>query len=230
METPLISVIIPVWREAASIEMLLGSLAHWREAGHELIVVDGDSDDDTARLARVDCDHLLVSPPGRAVQMNAGARQARGAVLLFLHADTRLPSTAMERLAAFADSGYHWGRFDVRLSTGRPLFRIIAWFMNHRSRLTGIATGDQAVFVRRSVFESLGGYADLPLMEDVELCRRLKQISGPYCIAEPVITDSRRWETNGVWRTIWLMWRLRWHFWRGMSPEILAREYRSDVR
>lgn len=230
MESPLISVIIPVWREATNIRPLLVSLADWREAGHELIVVDGGSDDDTVSLARAGCNHLLLTSPGRATQMNAGARQATGAVLVFLHADTRLPPVAMERLAEFADSGYHWGRFDVRLSAQRPLFRVIAWFMNVRSRLTGIATGDQAIFVRRSVFDCLHGFAEQPLMEDVELCRRLKRISGPYCINEPVVTDSRRWEQNGVWRSIWLMWRLRWRYWRGESPEVLAREYRSDVR
>lgn len=230
METPVISVIIPVWRESATIESLLASLACWREAGHELIVVDGGSDDDTVGLARPGCDHVLVTTSGRATQMNAGAGRARGAVLLFLHADTRLPSTALERLLAFADSGFHWGHFDVRLSARGPLFRVIEWFMNQRSRLTGIATGDQAIFVRRSVFESLNGYPEQLLMEDVELCRRLKQLSGPLCIGEPVVTDSRRWEQNGVWRTVWLMWRLRWRYWRGESPETLAREYRSDVR
>ena len=230
METPLISVIIPVRNEAATIESLLSSLVGWREAGHEVIVVDGGSDDGTALLARTGCDRVLVTSPGRAVQMNAGARQARGAVLVFLHADTRLPPTAMEQLGVFAGSGYHWGRFDVRLSGRRFLFRIISWLMNQRSRLSGIATGDQAIFVRRSVFEAVDGYPDQPLMEDIELCRRLKQLSGPCVIDDPVVTDSRRWEQNGAWRTIVLMWRLRWRYWRGESPETLAREYRSDVR
>lgn len=230
MGTPLISVIIPVRNEAATIESLLASLGGWRKAGHEVIVVDGGSDDGTVLLARSGCDQVLVTSPGRAVQMNAGARQARGTVLVFLHADTRLPKTAMERLAEFANSGYHWGRFDVRLSGPGALFRTISWFMNLRSRLSGIATGDQAIFVRRSVFESVNGYPDQPLMEDIELCRRLKQLSGPFFIDDPVVTDSRRWEQNGTWRTIWLMWRLRWRYWRGESPETLAREYRSDVR
>lgn len=228
--TPVISVIIPVWREASIIESCLASLGGLREAGHEVVVVDGGSDDDTASLAQAGCDHVLVTSSGRAAQMNAGACLAQGVVLVFLHADTRLPPMAVERLLAFAESGYHWGRFDVRLSGNRWLFRVIEWFMNHRSRLTGIATGDQAIFVRRSVFESVSGYSNQPLMEDVDLCRRLRQISAPLCIAEPVVTDSRRWESKGVLRTIWLMWRLRWRYWRGESPETLAREYRSDVR
>jgi rSAM/selenodomain-associated transferase 2 len=225
-----LSVIIPVWREAGAIESTLSGLQALRALGHEIIVVDGGSDDGTAALAEPLCDRVVVSPPGRAIQLNAGAAIARGNSLLFLHADTRLPANVAERLAEFAESTASWGRFDVRLSGQRRLFRVIGWFMNQRSRLTGIATGDQAIFVRRLVFEDLGGFAQIPLMEDVELSSRLKQVSRPFCISDPVITDSRRWQKHGPWRTVFLMWRIRWRYWRGESPESLAKLYRADVR
>lgn len=230
LESPVVSIIIPVWRESATIAATLDALGPWRSAGHEVVVVDGGSDDGTREKAAPRCDRVVVAPRGRACQMNAGAARCRGDILLFLHADTCLPDEAPRLLTEFYTSGRHWGRFNVRLSGGRPLFRVIAWFMNQRSRLTGVATGDQAMFVRRSTFDALGGFANLPLMEDVELSRRLKLVSQPYCITEPVVTDSRRWQTHGAWRTIWLMWRLRWRYWRGESAESLAKVYRSDVR
>ena len=233
-----LSVIIPVWREAETIEATLSGLQSLRSRGdedgheqrHEIIVVDGGSDDRTASLAQPLCDQVIVSGPGRAVQMNAGAADASGDILLFLHADTLLPSTALDHLAEFAASPAVWGRFDVRLSGQRRLFRVIGWFMNRRSRLTGIATGDQAMFVRRSAFDALGGFARIPLMEDVELSARLKRLSRPFCISDPVVTDSRRWQRHGAWRTVFLMWRIRWRYWRGESPEALAKLYRADVR
>ncbi len=225
-----LSVIVPVWMEAASVVDTLEALQPVRARGHEVIVVDAGSSDGTAERARPLCDRVLQSDKGRAVQMNAGAAVARGDLLLFLHADTRLPPGALEQLTAFVQSRRAWGRFDVRLTGKRPLFRVIAWFMNQRSRLTGICTGDQALFVRRDVFEALAGFAPLPLMEDVELSRRLCLVSRPFCIREPVLTDSRRWQKHGAWRTIFLMWRLRWRYWRGESPESLAQVYRSDVR
>jgi rSAM/selenodomain-associated transferase 2 len=216
--------------EASGISEALQALAPLRSTGHEVIVVDAGSTDGTARLAGPLCDHIVVSDKGRAVQMNAGAAVASGNVLLFLHADTRLPSDALEQLARFTGSRQGWGRFNVRLSGQRPLFRVIAWFMNHRSRLTGICTGDQGLFVRRGVFEALKGFRPMPLMEDVEFSRRLRLVSRPWCITSPVTTDSRRWEAQGPWRTVFLMWRLRWRYWRGESPESLAEAYRSDVR
>lgn len=225
-----LSVVMPVWRESDTIESTLSRLQSLRSQGHELIVVDGGSDDNTAGLARPLCDQLMVSEPGRAVQMNAGAAAASGNILLFLHADTLLPSSAPERFAEFDSSSCAWGRFDVCLSGQRRLFRVIGWFMNQRSRLTGIATGDQAMFVRRSIFEELGGFARIPLMEDVELSSRLKKLSPPFCIQDPVTTDSRRWEKQGPWRTVFLMWRIRWRYWWGDSPEALAQLYRTDVR
>ncbi|MBD3641709.1 MAG: TIGR04283 family arsenosugar biosynthesis glycosyltransferase [Marinobacter sp.] len=225
-----LSVIVPVWKEAGAIVQTLQALQPLREAGHEVIVVDAGSPDRTAELARSWCDRLVASGRGRAVQMNAGAAVARGNVLLFLHADTRLPESALAGLEQFSRSRFGWGRFDVALSARRPIFRVIAWFMNRRSRLTGICTGDQGMFIRRDVFEALGGFREIPLMEDVEFSRRLRLVSRPWCITDPVVTDSRRWEQNGPWRTIVLMWRLRWRYWRGESPESLAKAYRSDVR
>ena len=225
-----LSVVVPVWREAIGIEESLQRLQPIRQAGHEVIVVDGGSPDNTAELARPLCDRLLVSEPGRAVQMNTGAAAARGDLILFLHADTRLPQDALAQLSESQRLGRPWGRFDVRLSGRHPMFPVIAWFMNWRSRLTGVCTGDQGIFVRRDVFETLGGYRPMPLMEDVELSRRLKLVARPYCISSPVITDSRRWEQGGVWRTIVLMWRLRWRYWRGDAPESLAALWRRNVR
>ena len=216
--------------EAAGVVDTLQALEPVRARGHEVIVVDAGSNDRTVELARPLCDRVVVSQRGRAVQMNAGAAMAKGDLLLFLHADTRLPEHALDHLAAFMDSTRAWGRFDVRLSGERLLFRIIAWFMNQRSRLTGICTGDQAMFVRRDTFEALGGFHPMPLMEDVELSRRLCLVSRPFCIKMPVVTDSRRWQKHGTWRTIFLMWQLRWRYWRGESPESLAQLYRSDVR
>jgi len=226
----LLSVIMPVWREAQTIQSTLNGLRGLRAQGHEVIVVDGGSDDGTAALAQPLCDQVVDSEPGRAIQMNAGAAASSGNILLFLHADTVLPASASDHLADFSASRRAWGRFDVRLTGQRRLFRVIGWFMNHRSRLTGIATGDQAIFVRRSAFDELGGFARMPLMEDVELCTRLKRLSRPFCIPDPVVTDSRRWQKHGPWRTVFLMWRIRWRYWRGESPGELAKLYRADVR
>jgi rSAM/selenodomain-associated transferase 2 len=225
-----LSVIVPVWNEATVIGALLQSLQPLRVAGHEVIVADGGSTDGTQGLARPVCDHLVSADLGRSAQMNAGAAVARGDLLLFLHADTLLPADALEQLQAFWPGPKVWGRFDVCLSGSRRLFGVISWFMNKRSRLTGICTGDQAMFVRRDVFEALGGFAIQPLMEDIEFSRRLCDVSRPFCIASQVTTDSRRWQQKGAWTTIVLMWRLRWRYWRGESAESLAKTYRSDVR
>ncbi|WP_417519285.1 TIGR04283 family arsenosugar biosynthesis glycosyltransferase [Marinobacter sp.] len=225
-----LSIVVPVWMEASAVEKTLGALQPLRAAGHEVIVVDAGSTDGTARLAAPLADRMVQSPKGRGAQMNAGASVARGGVLLFLHADTRLPSNAQDYLRAFVSSDKAWGRFDVRLSGQGAMFRVIAWFMNQRSRLTGMCTGDQALFVRREIFEALRGFDTLPIMEDIEFSKRFRLVSRPFCIHNPVITDSRRWEQGGVWRTILLMWRLRWRYWRGESPDTLAHSYRSDVR
>jgi rSAM/selenodomain-associated transferase 2 len=221
-----LSIVVPVLDEAASIEAALAALAPLRARGHQLIVVDGGSSDNTRTLAAPLADLLIDGPRGRALQMNAGAARAVGQVLLFLHADTLLPAGAdLAVLQAVAD-GAAWGRFDVRIIGRAPLLRLVALLMNQRSRLTGIATGDQAMFVRADLFRRLGGFADQPLMEDIELSRRLRAVARPACLRQRAQTSGRRWESKGVWRTIWLMWRLRWRYWRGAAPEALARDYR----
>lgn len=220
------SVVIPLLNEADNIAATLAPLQAWRIAGHEVILADGGSTDGTAEAARGLYDRWLDAPRGRARQMNAGAGLARGEVLLFLHGDTRIPGDALAQLQAFNRSPAHWGRFNVRLSGSRPLFRLIGALINTRSRLTGICTGDQVLFVEAGLFRQLQGYADILLMEDVEICQRLKAHGRPWCIRSPVITDSRRWQQRGAWRTILLMWRLRWDYWRGVPPTELAQRYR----
>jgi rSAM/selenodomain-associated transferase 2 len=221
-----LSVIVPVLDEAAGIAAALQALAPLREGGHEIIVVDGGSRDGTAALAIPLADKVLASPRGRARQMNAGAAAARGEVLLFLHADTALPEGAAEAIERALQAGARWGRFDVRIGGRSVMFPLIAASMNVRSRLTGIATGDQAIFVEAALFSQQGGYAELPLMEDIELSRRLCAVSPPACLRERVLTSGRRWTQRGVLRTIVLMWRLRWRYWRGTPAEQLAQAYR----
>ena len=179
-------------------------------------MVDGGSSDGTPELARPYCDRLIASPRGRSLQMNAGARVAAGDVLLFLHADTRLP----ERFEI--PVGVIWGRFDVEIDGRHPLLKVVAWSMNLRSRLTGIATGDQAIFVRREAF---AGFPEIPLMEDIAFSRAMKQRAAPACLREKVVTSGRRWDSRGVLRTIVLMWRLRLAYFLGARPEDLARLY-----
>lgn len=225
---PEISVIIPVWDEGAVIDAILQDLRGLRAAGAEVIVVDGGSRDDTVARARAGADRVLSAPRGRARQMNSGAAAARGALLWFVHADTRIDPAAADDLRGLArDPGFVWARFGVRLSGPRPLFRLVASMMNLRSRLTGIATGDQGLCVRREVFESVGGFPDLPLMEDVALSRLLRARARPRCLPVRLTTSSRRWERDGAWRTIWLMWTLRWAYWRGADPARLAARYRG---
>jgi rSAM/selenodomain-associated transferase 2 len=225
--TTALSIVVPVLNEARTVEGALRALLPLRERGAEVVVVDGGSSDGTWAIAAPLADRALAAPRGRARQMNAGAAVARGAVLLFLHADTLLPSDADRLIAQALAGGAAWGRFDVCIE-GRPrMLRIVAALMNARSRWTGVATGDQALFVNAQVFARLGGYADQPLMEDIELCKRLLQSAGrPACLHARVRTSGRRWEARGVWPTIWLMWRLRWRYWRGESPQTLAEDYR----
>ena len=231
---PALSIILPVLNEAAQIEARLRALAPLREAGAQIIVADGASADDTAATAAPHCDAVILAPRGRASQMNAGAAQARGDVLLFLHADTRLPEGAMALVldglaqspaANGATCGSVWGRFDVMIEGRSRLLPLIAALMNLRSRLTGIATGDQALFIRRDAFEALGGFPELALMEDVAMSGALKKISAPLCLRAKVVTSGRRWDQNGALRTIVLMWRLRLAYWRGADPDDLARRY-----
>ncbi|HLF98395.1 MAG TPA: TIGR04283 family arsenosugar biosynthesis glycosyltransferase [Methylococcaceae bacterium] len=225
--TPRLSIIVPTLNEAAAICATLEALQPMRGRGVEAIVADGGSTDGTPELAAPLADKVVSAPRGRARQMNAGAGAAKGEVLLFLHADTRLPEGADRPvLDALATRDRTWGRFDVHIAGSHWLLRVVAYLMNRRSRWTGIATGDQALFVRRETFEALGGFPDQPLMEDIELSRRLRRLGPPLCLRERVVTSGRRWETRGVWRTIWLMWRLRWLYWRGVAAERLAEEYR----
>ena len=223
--TPL-SIIIPVLDEAGGIVAALDALAPLRTRGDEIIVVDGGSSDQTAALARPLADEVLTGARGRARQMNAGGTIARGDVLVFLHADTRLPPQA-ERLIldGLSDSGRAWGRFDVAIEGAHPLFPLIAAAMNARSRLTGITTGDQAMFVTRAAFNAIGGFPEIALMEDIEFARRLKRISPPLSLRARVTTSGRRWQQRGVLRTIVLMWRLRLAYFLGAEPEALARRY-----
>jgi rSAM/selenodomain-associated transferase 2 len=216
-----LSIVVPALNEAPRIRAALEALAPLRARGHEVIVVDGGSSDGTAQIVTGLCDHLVLSPRGRAIQMNAGARAASGEVLLFLHADTRLPPDFVIPGSSL------WGRFDVRIEGRHPLLRVVARAMNLRSRLTGIATGDQAIFVRRDAFP---GFAEIPLMEDVEFCRRMKRVAKPACLRERVLTSGRRWESRGVLRTIVLMWRLRLMYFLGAPPERLSRIYDHRIR
>ena len=224
--TPRLSVIIPALDERQTIGDVLDDLAGLRDAGHEVILVDGGSSDATPRIAAPGVDKVLRSDRGRARQMNAGARAASGDVLWFLHADCRIPAGAAQQVIDGCARGPIWGRFDVRLSGAATLLRIVETLMNLRSRLTGIATGDQAIFVRRDAFDRIGGFPDQPLMEDVEISRRLRAIGRPACLRARVVTSGRRWDAHGAWRTIRLMWRLRWRYWRGESPQSLAEAYR----
>jgi rSAM/selenodomain-associated transferase 2 len=223
--SPRLSIVVPVLNEAGLIEAALSALQPLRERGAEIIVADGGSRDGTAELAAPFVSRVIPAPKGRAVQMNAGARMATGDLLLFLHADTRLPDGADRVLVRAFETGAVWGRFDVRLSGRHPLLRIVAMLMNRRSRLTGIATGDQAMFVRREVFERVGGFPAIPLMEDIALSKTLKRIAPPRCLRERVTASGRRWEEQGMLRTILLMWELRLRYLFGADPADLARRY-----
>jgi rSAM/selenodomain-associated transferase 2 len=220
-----LSVIVPALDEEQALPAALAAAAPLRSRGHELIVVDGGSLDRTLELARAAADRVLSAPRGRARQMNAGAERAGGDVLLFLHADTLLPADADRCIAGALGRGHDWGRFDVRIAGASPLLAVVAWLMNARSRATGIATGDQAMFVRRDAFRRVGGFPEVELMEDIALSRALRRVSAPACLRERVTTSGRRWERRGVLRTVTLMWWLRLRFFLGADPARLARSY-----
>lgn len=222
-----ISVIVPALDEAGRAGETLAALQPVREQG-EIILVDGGSRDGTAEKAAPLADRVMtVTPPGRARQMNAGAGVANGDILWFVHADTRVDAEAVRYLQRALDSGAEWGRFDVRMSSPRLLLRVVAWTMNQRSRATGIATGDQGIFVRRTLFNEVGGFPEQPLMEDIALSAALRARCRPACLPVGLTTSSRRWEEGGILRTILLMWRLRWAYWRGTPPSQLAARYRG---
>ncbi len=219
-----LSIIIPVLNEERAIAGTVHDSARVQPC--EIIVVDGGSTDRTAEAVRDGPARLVVSARGRAAQMNQGARKAAGDVLLFLHADTRLPVTArLDIESGMADPGCVGGRFDIRLDSARPLLRVVGRMISLRSRLTRVATGDQAIFARRAVFERLGGFPEIPIMEDVAFCRALKREGRIACLRSRVVSSARRWERNGPVRTILLMWALKLLYLAGVPPARLKRLY-----
>lgn len=221
-----VSIIIPVLNEGSNLTKTLNSLQPYRQGGHEVIVVDGGSTDNSLALAGDVADQVIESAPGRAVQMNCGASVANGEVYLFLHADTVLPDKALDLITSVPQSGFYWGHFDIRLSSNRKIFRLIELMVNLRSRLTSIATGDQAMFIDAGLFKYIGGFPQIALMEDIAISRLLKNHAKPLCLKSTVITSSRRWETKGVIATVLLMWKLRLYYFLGVSPQKLSQLYR----
>ena len=225
-QPPQLSIVMPVLNEALTLAHHLTALQLLREQGAEVIVVDGGSQDDSVSIAKPLADLVLCSPAGRALQMNLGAQQAHAPALLFLHADTRLPRGVVEQITQALNT-HTWGRFSIELKGHSRWLPVVSLMMNLRSRLTGIATGDQGMFVRASTFKEMGGFPEQPLMEDIELSKRLKKISSPARLKARVISSGRRWDAFGAWNTICLMWRLRFRYWRGVSATQLAKEYRD---
>jgi rSAM/selenodomain-associated transferase 2 len=215
------SIIIPTLDEEQSIANCLMPLQPLRHCC-EIIVADGGSTDNTKTLAKPLADKVISSAKGRAIQMNTGAQCAAGDLLIFLHADTFLPQEAFNQITEAMNNNRRWGRFDLELSGSHPMLKVVALFMNWRSRLTGIATGDQVIFVNKQMFESVGKYPAIPLMEDIALCKKLKKISPPACLKAKVISSARRWEQFGVFKTIVLMWSLRLRYFFGADPQTLA--------
>jgi rSAM/selenodomain-associated transferase 2 len=235
-----VSIIIPILNEAHNLAQLIANVAKLNPAPQQVILVDGGSLDDSVNVANnfiyaltdnrqsISKWQVIESNAGRAVQMNTGAVLATGDILLFLHADTTLPINALcdiHQAMSRVDYQYAWGRFAVRFDSHNPMLWIVSAMMNGRSRLTSIATGDQAIFIKKSLFIQIGGYPKQPLMEDIELCKRLKSIAKPACLSTKVTTSARRWQQHGTWQTIFLMWHLRFDYWRGVAPEILKQRY-----
>lgn len=223
---PCVSVIIPVLNEAEAVRRFSPSWQALQASGTEVLLVDGGSTDDTVdRLEQAGL-RVIAAPRGRGSQLRRGAEQATAEILLFLHADTRLPDGALELVRQGLRGPRCWGRFDVRIDSGRRLLAVVSRAINLRSRLSGIATGDQALFMTRAAYGRAGGFADQPLMEDIALSARLRRLSPPVCLRPPVLTSGRRWERHGVWRTIVLMWGLRFAYWLGVPATTLVRLYR----
>jgi rSAM/selenodomain-associated transferase 2 len=220
-----LSVVVPVLNEELNLSRITSHLRSVIEQGHEVIIVDGGSTDNTLTIAYEITDTVIISKKGRALQMNSGASIASGKVLLFLHADTLLPENVAEIISAACVGENFWGRFDVRLSNNKYVYRLIECMMNMRSSLTSIVTGDQAIFIEKSLFDRIGGFPEIALMEDIEISRRLKKISKPVRLKSRVVTSSRRWERNGVFATVFLMWKLRLYYFFGVPPEKLNQMY-----
>ena len=231
-----VSIIIPVINEVDNLPHLFANINSLKPSPQQIILVDGGSNDDSIGIIRSFINELVLgnerkidwqmteSKAGRARQMNTGAALATGDVLLFLHADTRLPIDAIDSISK-AMTLAEWGRFDVQLNSRQPMLRVVSTMINWRSRLTGIATGDQAIFIQRKLFEQMGGYPSQALMEDIELCKQIKGITKPACLKSKVITSARRWQQHGTWRTIILMWQLRFDYWRGVSADNIRQRY-----
>lgn len=222
---PALCIVVPVLNEASGLAARLLELEQFRRRGAHVVVVDGGSDDDSLAIARARADLAFVAPHGRAAQMNAGAAACPADMLLFLHADTRLPANADAVVARALRGPFAWGRFDVRIDSRRPALRLVERMMNLRSRVTGIATGDHSMFVRHDLFRAVGGFPDIPLMEDIALSRHLLSHGRPACLREQVVTSARRWERAGICRTVFLMWRLRAAYFFGADPARLALRY-----
>lgn len=222
---PALCIVVPVLDEAPGLAARLLELQQFRRRGAHLVVVDGGSQDDSLAIARAHADLAFVAPRGRAAQMNAGAAACPADRLLFVHADTRLPDDADALVARAVDGPSAWGRFDVRIDSRRAALRLVGRAINLRSRFTGIATGDQCMFVRHDLFRAVRGFPDIPLMEDIGMSRRLLRHGRPACLRERVVTSARRWERDGVWRTVLLMWRLRASYFFGADPAQLALRY-----
>ncbi|WP_432745170.1 TIGR04283 family arsenosugar biosynthesis glycosyltransferase [Methylobacter sp. G7] len=218
---PQLSIIIPVVNEAEHLVVRLQALRNCCQ----LLLVDGGSDDNSAKIAKPLVDQVLHSPRGRARQMNCGAAGAQAEVLLFLHADTHLSDNAVSLILQAAAEGYQWGRFDVNFDSPQPVFRLIAFMMNRRSRLTGIATGDQALFMTRQAFHAVAGFPDIALMEDIAVSASLKKLGRPCCLTAKVVTSARRWQQHGIFKTILLMWWLRLRYFFGADPNDLVAHY-----
>ncbi len=221
----LVSIIIPVLNEEDAIKSLLEQLQVYRQQGHEVIVVDGGSVDKTISISKPLANKVITAKPGRALQMNSGATQSENDILWFLHADTLIPDNVITQIQQVLTNN-NWGRFNIKLSGSNILFRMIENMINFRSCFSGIATGDQGIFVKREIFNSVNGYSDIPLMEDVALSKKLKKISRSVCLKERLVTSSRRWEKKGIISTVWLMWKLRFLYWTGVNPERLAQRYK----
>ncbi len=221
---PALSIIVPMLNEIEQLPELMAHLLQWERRGHEVLLIDDGSNDNSESVAKALGFKVFHSHCGRAIQINAGAARAKGSASVFLHADTRMHLDADSQIIK-ALKKRSWGRFDIKLSGDEWILCVIAFLMNFRSRSSGIATGNQAIFIDRAIFFAIGGFPEQPLMEDIEISKRLKRRGRPQCLQSRVTSSGHRWVAFGVWPTICLMWRIRWAYWRGTSANQLAKEY-----